>query len=306
MTRTSGSRGQGSRGRGGLQATVYSRQSGQPESSQLGNSPEEDVDSEPARKQPRMTLGFGTGRVEGQLDSSKSSNSLEEDLGEGPARRQARVARTFGSRGRGGNKTSNQSRQGGQPGKGMKMQLISYVVKTKSKGKKNIVVLCTIPNLATVGTTKDDGKEKPAAIQVYDFSKGGTDISDQRCGSFTSATKIGRWPRKMLGYILDVTRVNAQSVYCLNTGKDPRTGTDSFRFGWDLAMSLVKPNMVVRLPTIKNRAIRTKMFIKPDNKEAQEDELELVNNQGDNMEDPGEQEEPPCQQDQQEEEQELQ
>ena len=87
VTRTSGSRGRGSRGRGGLPATVYSRQSGQPESSQLGNSPEEDVDSEPARKQPRMTLGFGTGRVEGRLDSSKSSSSLEEDLGEGPARR---------------------------------------------------------------------------------------------------------------------------------------------------------------------------------------------------------------------------
>ena len=137
----------------------------------------------------------------------------------------------MGSRSRGGNKTSNQSRQGVQLGKGMKMQLISYVVKTKSNGEKNIVVLCTIPNLATVGKTKDDGKEKPAAIKVYDFSKGGTDISDQRCGSFTSATKTRRWPTKMLGYVLDVTRVNTQSVYCLNTGKDPRTGTDSFRFG---------------------------------------------------------------------------
>ena len=109
----------------------------------------------------------------------------------------------------------------------------------------------------------------------------------------------------MLGYVLDVTRVNALSVYCLNTGKDPRTGTDSFRFGWDLAMSLVKPNMVARLPTMKNRAIRTKidMFIKPEDKEAEEEEeLELVNNQGDNQEDPGEQEEPPCQEDQHEEE----
>ena len=49
-------------------------------------------------------------------------------------------------------------------------------------------------------------------------------------------------------------------------------------------MSLVKPNMVARLPTMTNRAIRAKieMFIKPEDKEAQEEELELVNNQGDN------------------------
>ena len=69
----------------------------------------------------------------------------------------------------------------------------------------------------------------------------------------------------MLGYVLNVTRLNAQSFYCLNTGKDPRTGIDSFSFGKDLVMSLLKPNMVARLPTMKNRAIRTKieMFIKP-------------------------------------------
>ena len=75
----------------------------------------------------------------------------------------------------------------------------------------------------------------------------------------------------MLGYTLYVTRVNAQSVYCLNTGKDSRTGVDSFRFGWDLGMSLVKPNMVARLPTMKNKAIRTKieMFIKPWEKKGQ-------------------------------------
>ena len=60
-----------------------------------------------------------------------------------------------------------------------KMSVVSYVVNTKSRGKKNILVLCTIPNLATVGVTRDDGKVKPAAIKVYDFTKGGTDIMDQ-------------------------------------------------------------------------------------------------------------------------------
>ena len=70
--------------------------------------------------------------------------------------------------------------------------IVSYVVKTKSKGKKNILLLCTIPHLATLGITKDDGKYKPAAFKVYDFSKGGTDIMDQRMGVYTTATKSRR------------------------------------------------------------------------------------------------------------------
>ena len=113
------------------------------------------------------------------------------------------------------------------------------------------------------------------AMKVYDFSKGGTDISNQRCGSFTSATKTRRWPTKMLEYVLDVTRVNAQSVYCLNTGKDPNSGLDSFRFDRDLALSLVKPNMVAGLPTIQNRAIQTKiqMVVKPAQEEAEGEDL---------------------------------
>ena len=146
-----------------------------------------------------------------------------------------------------------------------KIQLISYVVNTKSKGKKNIVVLSTVPNLATLGQTKDDHKEKPAAIKVYDFSKGGTDIMDQRMGSFTTSTKSNRWPLKMLSYLLDVSRVNAQTVSSLNSSQDPRT-TDSFRFGWDLAMSLVKPQMIIRKPSVTNKKVLAKinMFLDDD------------------------------------------
>ena len=71
-----------------------------------------------------------------------------------------------------------------------KMTLTSYVVNTKSKGKKNVVVLSTKPVL--LGLTKDDGKKKPAVIKEYDFSKGGTDIVDQRSASYTTSTKSPR------------------------------------------------------------------------------------------------------------------
>ena len=56
--------------------------------------------------------------------------------------------------------------------------MTSYVVNTKSKGKKNVIVLSTMPPLLRI--TKDDGKNRPGLLKFYDFSKGGTDIVDQR------------------------------------------------------------------------------------------------------------------------------
>ena len=54
--------------------------------------------------------------------------------------------------------------------------LTSYVVKTAS-GKRNVLVLTTV--VPIIGKTKDDGKQKPAIIKFYDYTKGGTDIVDQ-------------------------------------------------------------------------------------------------------------------------------
>ena len=62
----------------------------------------------------------------------------------------------------------------------------SHVTKT-SKGKKNVIVLSTIEPL--FGTTIDDDKCKPAKIKFYDFTKGGTDIIDQKMGYYTVKTK---------------------------------------------------------------------------------------------------------------------
>ena len=57
------------------------------------------------------------------------------------------------------------------------LYLTSYAVRTKSKGKKNVLVLSTMRPLP--GATRDDGYHKPAIIKLYDFTKGGTDIVDQ-------------------------------------------------------------------------------------------------------------------------------
>ena len=121
-----------------------------------------------------------------------------------------------------------------------KYVIVSYVVNTKSKGVKNILLLTTMPPL--LGVTKDDGKQKPAIIKFYDFTKGGTDIMDQRMDTYTTSTKSRKWTKKAFCWMLDVARVNGQTILALNHGQSPRK-TDSFQFAWDLAMALVEPHM---------------------------------------------------------------
>ena len=73
------------------------------------------------------------------------------------------------------------------------ISLTSYVVPSKSKGRKNVIVLSS--QEPYLGVTKDE-KAKPQIIKFYDFTKGGTDIVDQRSVSFTTSTKTKKWTRK--------------------------------------------------------------------------------------------------------------
>ena len=59
------------------------------------------------------------------------------------------------------------------------LSISSYVVKT-SKVKKKLILVPTAPPI--LGITKDDGKSKLGIYKVYDFTKGGTDVIDQRMG----------------------------------------------------------------------------------------------------------------------------
>ena len=72
-----------------------------------------------------------------------------------------------------------------------KMTLSSYIVNT-SKGTKSVILLSTHEPI--LRTTKDDNKKKPALFKVYDFTKGGTDVIDQRkrnlhCSKFMISQK---------------------------------------------------------------------------------------------------------------------
>ena len=133
------------------------------------------------------------------------------------------------------------------------MTFHSYVVKSKSKGKKNVCILSTMTPI--LGVTKDDGHKKPAIYKFYDFTKGGTDIVDQRSDKYTTSTKNRRWSIKTWEYMLDVTRVNSQTIHSLNHGLAPSEvrKVNSFKFGWDLGISLIKPLCMERKKCITLR-----------------------------------------------------
>ena len=63
-----------------------------------------------------------------------------------------------------------------------------------------------------LGVTKDDQKKKPALYKFYDFTKGGTDIVDQKMGSYTVKPKWRRWVMVAFSYLLDTIRVNRNGL----------------------------------------------------------------------------------------------
>ena len=132
----------------------------------------------------------------------------------------------------------------------------SYTPKT-AKGKKNVMVVSTVEPL--MGVTKDD-KTKPAVIKLYDFTKGGTDIVDQKMGAYTTKSKSRKWSKVVFFYLLDTIRVNASTVFALATKKSP-TKINSFDFGVELADSLIRPYLTERSQNGLQSVIQAKMIL---------------------------------------------
>ena len=76
----------------------------------------------------------------------------------------------------------------------------SYVMPT-SKGQKNVLVLSAAEPLQ--GVTKDDGKTKLCIMKLYDFTKGGTDVVDQRISKYSTKPKSLKWTRVCFSYVLN-------------------------------------------------------------------------------------------------------
>ena len=70
-------------------------------------------------------------------------------------------------------------------------------------------------------------------------------LLDQRSARLTVTMKSNSWPIKALCYMLDVSRVNAQTILSLNRDIDPRT-SNTKDFLWNLSIQLLKPLLIRR------------------------------------------------------------
>ena len=102
----------------------------------------------------------------------------------------------------------------------VRMTLHSYVVKTKSTGLRNVLLLSTLEPINAV--RQDDGKQKPQIYKEYDFTKGGTDIIDQRAQFYSRKPNSSRWTISVFSYILDTSQINASTVWFMNSNENPR------------------------------------------------------------------------------------
>jgi hypothetical protein len=101
-----------------------------------------------------------------------------------------------------------------------------------------------------LGTTLDTGK--PAIVNYYNLTMGGTDIVDQLMSHKTVRWKSNRWTMSALAFILDTCAVNATTISGLQEGA-AKPDTRAFRF--QLVHDLVVPHVRRRMnmPGIQNR-----------------------------------------------------
>ena len=117
------------------------------------------------------------------------------------------------------------------------INLNSFIVNSKTTGKRNILILSTMQPI--FGISKDQ-KKKPALYKLYDYTKGGTDIVDQKISFYSCKTKSRKWTTIAFSYLLDTCRINAASVLAMNKHTEPRK-QNSFEVGFNLVLELVKP-----------------------------------------------------------------
>ena len=65
---------------------------------------------------------------------------------------------------------------------------------------------------------------------------------DQRISSYSTNTKSLGWNLTAFSYVLDSTRVNAQTIFSMNNGIDSRK-INAFGFGWRLVHALTTPQI---------------------------------------------------------------
>ena len=106
-----------------------------------------------------------------------------------------------------------------------------------------------------MGITRDD-----EIIKFYDFTKGGTNMMDQKISKYCCKSLTRRWTMIHFFFLMDIIRCNAMVLHAIKHEK-PLRKSNSFDIGWELALASVRPFMAAR-PTVGLRqALKNKIAI---------------------------------------------
>ena len=99
------------------------------------------------------------------------------------------------------------------------LSIPSYVVKTsKCKKKCNLVIYRS----SDFRHHKRCSEKQIRGIhKMYDFTKGGTDIIDQRMGFYTYKPKSRKWTTTVFSYVIDKACVTSSTTFALQKKNDP-------------------------------------------------------------------------------------
>ena len=120
------------------------------------------------------------------------------------------------------------------------LNLHSYVVKTKSSEKRNVLLLSSCHRFLQL--QKMTAKASPLFTNYTTFPKAEQTLLIKKMGFYSCKSKSKRWTMNAFSYILDTCRVNASTIYAMNNDLHPRN-IKSVDFGFELAMSLISPHI---------------------------------------------------------------
>ena len=94
----------------------------------------------------------------------------------------------------------------------------------------------SLPYLLLHAITGDDNKQKQGIYKFYYFTKGGTDIADQRNDNYTVRSQSNRWDL-VIYYILGTIRMNSKTLFSIKKDLDVKK-ENTFELAFELAESL--------------------------------------------------------------------
>ena len=81
-----------------------------------------------------------------------------------------------------------------------------------------------------MGITRDSGKQKPSIIKFYDFTKGGTDVMDEKISKYSCKSLTHRWTMSHFFLLMDTIRCNVMVLHVIKH-KKPLRKSSSFDIG---------------------------------------------------------------------------